>query len=279
MAGLQTTGFNAVDAGLGASYRLARNSKYRYVNFADGGRVIYTDAVGAAASVSDAGINLLVAPNGTVFEVRLEQAFAGAAPQVLQGTTAIPGLLFVLDAADNDGIAMSLGNGASGSETPNPGSFKIDTDAAFFLRVKLAIADVSDADEVSVGFTSLGYSATGEINDGTDFAFLNVDNGDIFTETRLNNGTATRVDTTQNVADAGVVTLEVRVDGAGNVRFFVDGKAPTTDAAAFVFDTTDTVYAQFQILNDFAGDPGVTLKEWESGYISSRGLETIHDLG
>jgi hypothetical protein len=45
----------------------------------------------------------------------------------------------------------------------------------------------------------------------------------------------------------------------------------------FTFDDGDAVYAQFQIQNDAAGDPGVQLLEWESGFISSRGLESIDE--
>ncbi|MCI0705812.1 MAG: hypothetical protein L0241_32525, partial [Planctomycetia bacterium] len=130
----QASGFSSVAAGLGASERLAKNYRYVYENFARGGRVVYTDGVGGTAAVTDAALNVLVAPSGQTFEVRLEQAFAGAAPQVLMGPD---GLVFVLDAAATDGIALSLGNGAAAAETPNKGKFTIGQDAAFFFRAKV----------------------------------------------------------------------------------------------------------------------------------------------
>lgn len=269
-----STDFSAVRAGLGASKRMDSNAKYVYAKFY--GPLEYSDGLGGAAAVTDAAINTLRAANGETFQVRLEQAFAGSAPQVSVGAL---GAALTLDAADNDGIGIDLGYGAAGAEVANTrGAYIVGTEAeGFFVRAKLNIADVSDADQIAVGFVKGGFPADGLLDTLTDYAVLNVDNGDIKVETRLNSGTASVTDTTQDVADAGTVTLEVRVTAGGVAHFFVDGAAPTVTQTGFEFDD-DTVNAVLLILADAAGDPGVQLIEWESGPLSARGLRSIDDL-
>lgn len=278
MTARQSTEFSAVQAGLGASYRLDKNSRYVYVDFELGAPVVYTDGAGGTASVSDAGLNVLLA-DGEVFQVRVEQAFAGSAPQVLNGAR---GLKFVLDAADNDGVSIGLGQGAAGSETPNKGKFVVGTDE-FFIRVKLDLADVSDTDQCAVGFFKGGWDAGGLFAGHDDFAALNIDNGDIKIVTDNDNAGPSTTDTTMNLGDytteADVVTLEVRVSLSGRVRFLVNGADPTVTVSGFALDSGDTVYAGVYLLTDTTGDPELTIRKWESGLISSRGLETIDDDG
>lgn len=271
------TEYSAIRAGLGASKRLDKEDRYVYSRFY--GPLRYTTrlpgATDSVALVSDAAINALSDADGNKFEVRLEQAFAGSAPQAIADAN---GLGFVLDAASNDGIGMDLGYGAVSSEVAHTkGVFTVGTDAAFFLRVKLDIATVASADQVAVGFVKGGWPADGLLDTYTDYAVLNVDNGDIKAETRLNSGTASVTDTTMNVADAGTITLEVRVSSGGVVKFLVDDAAPTVDVTGFEFDD-DAVNAVFIELNDAAGDPGIVIREWESGFISSRGLTGYTDV-
>jgi hypothetical protein len=234
-----------------------------------------TDAV-----VTDAGINTVVTSTGNLFQYRLEQAFAGTPPQIQPGTY---GALIVLDAADNDGLTLDLGYGAAGAvDARSRGVFTVGTDEAFFVRVKLMVADVSDADQIFVGFVVGGHPVDGLLDTYTDYAGLNIDNGDIKVETRLNSGTAGAVDTTQNVIDHAsstdnAVTLEVRVSAGGVCTFLVNGAAPTTDVTGFEFDD-DAVNAVVTVLNDAAGDPGVEILEWESGLLRARGLTGVADL-
>lgn len=143
-------------------------------------------------------------------------------------------------------------------------AFTIGTDAAFFLRVKFKIADVSGTDDCAIGFRkSAAYAAA--IDDYTDFAVLNVISGDIKIETALNNAATTTTDTTSNWADGETHTLAVYVSAAGVVTYKIDEATPST-VAAFTFDSTDTVIPFFYFLHasDVAG--AVELIEWECGY-------------
>ena len=268
------TGFNAVRGGLGASKRMDINAQYAFNNFTDD--ILYTDGLGGAAGATDADVNQLQV-GAHCFQVRLEQAVTGAV-FALDDT----GLVITSDDTDNEGFEINLGRTQTAADTTvwlnSKGAFKVGTDAAFFVRVKLSIADVSDSDQIAVGFSVGSYVADGLINTYTDMAVLNVDSGDIKAETRLNSAADAAVDTTQNVADAGTITLEVRVDGAGKVKFLIDGAKPTTDITDFTFDDADVVHAFYSQLNAGAGDPAVTLIEWESGHMSARGLTGRDDV-
>lgn len=273
------TNFDAVAAGSGASKRLSINSRYVYSEF--WGPLMYTlREVGApdcVALVSDAGINQLVDAEGNSFNVRLEQAFAGSAPQALEDAN---GVKFILDAASNDGFGMDLGYGAVGSEVAHTkGAFTIGTDAAFFLKVKLDIATVASTDQVAVGFAKGGWPADGLVNSYTDMACLNVDNGQLNMETRLNSAADVATDTTTNVADTGTISLEVRVSASGLVKFLVDGANPAaSEITDFSFDDADVVNAFLIVLTDTTADPGIVVRSWESGFITSRGLDNINQL-
>ncbi|GAG44932.1 unnamed protein product, partial [marine sediment metagenome] len=156
-------------------------------------------------------------------------------------------------------------------------------DEDFYLRVRLDIADVSDADQIAVGFLKNGRPTDGLLDTYTDYAVLNVDNGAVNIETRLNAGSASVTATGTSMIDytttGDVVDLEVRVSKGGAVNFLIDGAEPSTDVTGFVFDDGDTVNAAFLFLSDLiGGDPTITLHEWESGYLSSRGPDNILDL-
>lgn len=272
------TEFSSLAAKDGGSKRLYKNSKYVFTRFEGPALYASTAGVSAIPSVADAGINNWLV-DGELFNYRLEQAFAGTAPQPKQ---TIEGYHLQLDAADNDGVSVDLGRVIAPANSVvnsySKGAFTIGTDPAFFLRVKLDVATVASADQIAVGFNVGAYAADGLINTHTDMAMINIDNGDLKLETRLNSAGDAAVDTTQNVADAGQVTLEVRVSDSGQVKFLIDGVAPTVDVTGFTFDSADVVHACVMLLTDAAGDPVVTLLEWESGHLSARGLDGISDL-
>jgi hypothetical protein len=196
------------------------------------------------------------------------------------------GLVIALDASDtNDGAWLDLGYGLSGSELANSrGAFVVGTDDDFYLRVRLDIGDVSDTAVCAVGFVKGGFPDGGLYTSCTDYAVLNVNAGDIKIETRLNSGSASVTDTTQNIGDYGttgdVYDLEVRVNSGGKVNFLINGAEPTVDVTSFTFDSGDTVNAVFSVAlaGAGAGDPTVVLHEWESGFLSSRGPDSIFDL-
>jgi hypothetical protein len=256
-----------------AGERNASQARYRYSNFRS--NPIYTDQAGGTASALDAGINILQVGD-VPFQVRLEQAVT-ASPVF---STANTGMLINVDDTDNEGLEISLGRLQSDGSTVwtnSPGAFTVGTDEAF-IRVRLSIGDVSDADQIAVGFSVGAYPAAGTIETYTDLFCLNVDNGNVNIETRLNSGTAAATDTTDDVADAGTVTLECRVDANGNCRAFIDGADPSTNVTNFTFDSGDVIHAFYSQLNDAAGDPTVTLIEWESGVWANRGIDAITDL-
>ena len=266
-------GFRAVRAGLGASYRLDRNSRYVYTTFREA--TVFGDGIGGAMAVTDAVMNYAQVGHVT-FQVRNEQQNDSA----IMNLTA-DGLLLVTDAADNDGIGVSLGRTITSSDTTENansiGAFTVGTDE-FFLRVKLDIVDVSDSDQIVVGFAKGAWHASGDNENETDFAGFNVDNGDVKIETILNNGATTVTDTTENFADNGQHIFEIRVSKAGLCKFLYDGLPAATDVTDFSLDSGDVVHAIVAELNSTTDDPEVTLMEWESGLLSSRGLADITDI-
>ena len=111
----------------------------------------------------------------------------------------------------------------------------------------MKIVDVSDFDVACVGFRkqaayTAAIQADGElITDYTDIACLNVNLGNIDTNTRINSATGTATDTSDNWADDATKTLSVLVSAAGVVTFQIDGAAPTTNTNTLTFDDGDVV--------------------------------------
>ena len=293
---MAVSSFGAVSGGLLASLRQrvatetsadADNSKNVMSRFRP--PYTYTDGLGGAASVLDAGIAKLVDGEGNGFDIRLEQAFTDggySAPQVLSRAR---GLQVLIDSSGDDGYAMDLGHGVFGSEIANAKSaFVIGTDEDFFLRVRLEIGTVAAADQVAVGFVGgvtgeSGWPVDGDLDTYGNYAVLNVDAGTVNIETRLNTGTASVTATGTSIVDftttGDVYDLEVRVAKGGAVNFLINGAEPSVDVTGFVFDSTDTVNAVFMVLADASDDdPDIIIHEWESGYLSSRGPDTILDL-
>ena len=275
------TNFAAVRAGLGSSLRQPQNDKY-VVNFFDVDPVL-TDGLGGAAVTTDVKNNVLVAGN-TTFQAYNENTNAAVATNWVRDDA---GYKLVFDAASADGVLLTLGRtllltGTTVSLT-GKGAFKIGTDANFFVRLKLMVADVSDTDICGIGFAVGAPPDAYTIATETDMAFLNIVQGDVFAETRLNSGTAGATDTGTNVIDdagstANAVDLEVRVSNTGVVKFLINGAAPATDVTGFTFDDGDVVHATFACLANTTSVPTVTLLEWESGFLSSRGLDSITDV-
>ncbi len=286
---MAVTSFGAVRGGLLASLRFraattASNDPDNSKNVMSRFRppFNYTDGLGGVAKVDATVGQLLVEGEGNAFEINPEGTFSGSAPQVAVNDN---GMLLITDAsAAAKGIQFDLGYGESASEQLNcRGAFVIGTDEAFFLRVRLEIGDVSDASEVAVGFVVGGRPADGLLDTYGNYAVLNVDDGTINIETRLNSGSASVTDTGATMIDfdstGSVVDLEVRVSKGGKVNFLINGAEPTTDVTGFTFDDADRVNAMFLFLSDLiGGDPTIVIHEWESGYLSARGPDGIFDL-
>lgn len=212
--------------------------------------------VGAGAATGTAGDeNMLMWPGLT-----LEYHVLGTQTILAPTMTATGFDINSQDQTDNDGIELCPGILAS-----SPFKFTVGTDAAFKVRAKISVADVSGTDDLAIGFRKAeAYQAN--LDDYDEMACLNVISGDINTETILNGAATTSTDTTDNLADAGTVTLEVKVSAAGVVSYLIDGAPPTAVAAtAFTFDDAEVVVPFIYCLNasDVAGE--VVLIEWECG--------------
>ncbi len=288
---MAVTNFGAVKAGLLASLRAGSGESRGTTQAPDNSKNVFsyfrppfefTDGIGGAAAATTGAVGVLLTGDGQAFTATVIGDASASAPYI---SAHARGLVIALDASDtNDGCTIDLGYGLSGAEIANArGAYVVGTDDAFYLRVRLDIGDVSDTARCVVGFVKGGFVDTGLHTAYTDYAVLNVNAGDIIIETRLNSGTASTTDTTQNVADyattGDVYDLEVRVSSSGIVNFLINGAEPTVDVTSFTFDSGDTVNAIFSVAlaGAGAGDPTVVLHEWESGFISSRGLDTIFD--
>lgn len=288
---MSVSSFGAIRGGLLASLRQGSGEARGSAQAPDNSKNVfsyfrppfsYTDGLGGVAAVDGSVGNVLVTGDGEVFSINPEGTFSGTAPQVAVHDR---GMLIKTDASAADkGLMVDLGYGESGSEIPNcRGAFVVGTDDAFYLRVRLEIGDVSDSDCIAVGFVKGGRPADGFLDTYGDYAVLNVDNGQVNIETNLNSGTASVTDTGTDIVDytttGDVYDLEVRVSDSGTVNFLINGAEPSTDVTNFSFDDGDTVNAVFLMLSDTVdGDPTVVIHEWESGFLSSRGPDTIVDL-
>jgi len=289
------TNFGTVKASLGASYRALNHSKYVFSQFR-GPVVGRLWVVGSTGNI-DGGILVPGVASLDINDLRVGDknwhlgvlgAFAGTVPQARMTPQ---GLSIQLDAADDDGyeFAPSLGEaitfaatGLATDLTYQAPARAIDTFTArtddCFVRVKLILQDVSAQDTVAVGFRkSEKIQATG-IGTYTDYYVVNINNGTAESRTRLNSGTEAVVVSTETVADAGTVTLEVRVNAGGVARGLVNDAMLATSSAAFTFDSGDLLIPFLFVQNDGTDGGAVHIVEWESGPWTQRGLNDIVDV-
>lgn len=226
-----------------------------------------TNAVGGTcvAATGDTVLNEWSFSNGAKLVHRQELACADIIPTKAAGV----GLLLPNDQIDDEGgeIIVSDSVNATGP------CFTVGTDAAFRFDLKLKIPDVSDYDVLGMGFRKQSaiadaFNAAAKcITLYDDIAMLNVDNGDIETNTRLGGATGTITDTTDNWADAATKTLSVLVSAAGVVTFQIDGAAPTAGTHALTFDDGEVVIPFFAYAKDANGaDTPPILVSWFSGH-------------
>lgn len=170
------------------------------------------------------------------------------------------GLNIAMDQTNNDGVELTNGITSRGKQT-----FTVGTDPGFYFTATLTIADVSGTDDLAVGFRKAeAYQAN--VDDCDEAAFLNVISGAIKIETILNNAATTTTDTTQTVADAGTVTLTVKVSSSGQVTYEINGAAPTV-TANYTFDNGEVVVPFLYFLNDSDLCDTLYLTKWEVGYL------------
>lgn len=126
------------------------------------------------------------------------------------------GLILDQDAADNDGMEFHPAYGATSPFRAVVGK------GSFSVRTRVTVADVSDADELMIGFRS-AVAVQANVTGYDDIIAININAGDILMSTEdANSGTRTNTDTTINLADLGVVELEVRLYANGTTKFLVN---------------------------------------------------------
>ena len=228
------------------------DEKFIYENFKENP---VSAAVGGGAATGTAGDeNVLMFP-ATGFEYHILGTQTILAPKI---TT--EGLdLGSMDATADDGL--ELNHGILSSQIP---SFTVGTDAAFYLRARFSIADVSGTDDCVVGFRKVEANQA-NVDDYADMAALNVISGDINIETIVGGAATVTTDTTDNWADTETHELRILVSAAGVVTYQIDGAAPTT-TAAYTFTDGLNVMPFFYLLNDTDLHGSVPLMEWECGY-------------
>lgn len=206
------------------------------------------------------------APSTTLENVMLTGAgntfsYIGKVAQTLHPQWANPGVNWAGDQVDDDGWEFTTGIG-----TGNQLRFIVGQ-GGFFCRARFSIADVSGTDDCAFGFRKReAYQAA--VDDYDEMAALNVISGDIFTETILNNAATVSTDTTNNWADTETHTLEVRVNNAGHVNFFIDDVPPIA-AVAFNFDSGEVLIPFFYMLQTADLTGAVTFTEFECGPFDS----------
>jgi hypothetical protein len=247
MPGL-TTGFDeiAVARGIRPEYLATRNI---IETFRTQPVVVQDD--GTAASGVDAENNVMAFEHNTF---RLHNL---GTQTIIVPILEADGLEIGRDKTVGEGSELSLGILAR-----SPGSYVIGTDA-FYLKATLLVADVSGVDELAIGFRK-AEAERALIDNYLDMAVLNLQLGNIFIETILNNAATTSTDTTNDWADAASHTLEVYVAKSGAVTYKIDGAAPTV-TAAFTFDSGDTVMAMVHLVHAATTPGKVHISRWECG--------------
>ncbi len=113
---------------------------------------------------------------------------------------------------------------------------------AFYAKHRFKIGTVGSLDYCMFGFRLKSQAHIADPKATyTDYASLDVNAGNIYVETALNNTTATPTDSTDNWADGEIHELAVYVSSAGAATFKIDGQDPTVNSHTLTFDGGDVV--------------------------------------
>lgn len=186
------------------------------------------------------------------------------------------GLEIALDANVTDGVtAYELSNGILSS---SKSAVTVGSDEDYEFEVKFKIDDVSDLEEIFVGFRKAeAYQADPDSYDEMAAFHIGetggtVADGQINIATILNNGATTYTDTTEvDWADGEEKTIKVLVRKSGQCLFYLNGSLPAA-YPSFSFDSGEVIVPFFYADNtsgSTTGDPGVSITHWKLG---KRGL-------
>jgi hypothetical protein len=208
-------------------------------------------------------------PTGTTGDINIMKTEQNNFEYHIKGTQTIlapvfgsSGLDVGMDQTSGDGVEIT-----QGVTSRSKAAFIAGTDK-FFAELKLSVADVSGLSECAFGIRTASaitpYQAN--IDDYLDMAALNIQAGTINLETILNNAGTATTDTTTVLADGGEVTLKIEVLTDQTCRFYVNGSR-VLSSNAFAFDSGDTLFPFFFMLNGADLGGAVNLKSWKVGLL------------
>jgi hypothetical protein len=187
----------------------------------------------------------------------------GAGQTITTPTMAAGGLDITGDQADNEGFDITAGYLGASGRPMIPG-----TDPAFQFCATITVTDVSDTDELFVGWRKLETVQATDANYDT-YAQIGIiasaATAAIQINTEDDGGGATTTDTTDTWADAATKALCVKVSSAGAVTYTINGAAPTA-TAAFTFDDGEPVIPTIRFLHAGAADCVPVVSRWEVSY-------------
>jgi len=209
-------------------------------------------------------------------------------------TTTPFGWLLPLDAADADGLEMTMGMAASSSAGAI--SFTVGTDGAFFCRAKMVVTTLNQSDVVGVGFRELTAYNNNVIATGTtpivtpatmgstydDKAAISVDDTSGAVVSHFSVG---GVDTQTTATGTPIITAQalefmVRVSSAGVCTYYIAldadttplGSSPTADVLLSVptqtIDDAVVLVPYITGVSTANGAATIVLQEWEVGYVN-----------
>lgn len=208
--------------------------------------VVAMAAAGNALPVeTDTATNVVTTPKTVLYATNI------GTQTLLAPKSAATGLEIGGDQTSWDGFEINL---------QNPGN----TDAkflftawsepvGFYIEAQFSVADVSWVWELLIGFKKNETVAAAR-STYTDYACIGLVWAKIETATDLNNAWETLVDSTQTVADAGIVTLRVEVDSDRKVHFTCANSATASMASPtvsqeFTFDSSDVLVPFIRFLH------------------------------
>lgn len=235
-------------------------------------RAVAAGPLGNVLPVStDALTNVVTTPNSRLYCRNI------AAQTLLAPTTVATGLSIAGDQTAADGFDIGLNE-------PNQARsrfvFEIGAEeVGFFAEAQFTVADVSGVAELLLGFRKLGASAAA-ISSYSDYAYVGIDGTAIISNTRLNTGTTSLVDSTSDVADGVAIVLRVEVTTDGKTKFYTNVN-PADDSVAtdgslyglkvdqdFQFDDGDLVVPNIRFIQDTDLCDTLVMNYLKCGYLN-----------
>ncbi len=163
-----------------------------------------------------------------------------------------------LDDTNADGAEYCPGYVGEGQQV-----FTTGTDACY-VKVTFTISDVSGFSDCAIGFR-LQEDFQNTIEGYDSYNCLSVASGTINHMREINGGSAVDVDSGESWADNTSHTLEVRIDAAKNVTYFIDGDTPGTPVTHSWTDSSEQIVPFFYFINSADVGGPINVTRWETG--------------